>query len=165
MTPPPTRLLLAVSTSRYSRHLVESAVEEARQLQQEGPVSIALLVVREDEELERAGQRVGDVGLLGLSAQSDVLDALGKEHDRQARRMAEKVHAAALAHGIPVHQREVAGRFADCVLAEAERTEAAVILITRADRPFISRILFGSVADRVARIARRDGLGRVIIDE
>ena len=51
------------------------------------------------------------------------------------------------------------------MLEYAQKLASDVILITRAERPFISRILFGSEADKVARLALRDGLGRVIIPE
>ena len=56
-------------------------------------------------------------------------------------------------------------RFVEQVLTQAEQHSYTTILITRADRPFISRILFGSEADRVARMAKKEGLGHVIIDE
>ena len=60
---------------------------------------------------------------------------------------------------------EVKGRFVEQVLNQAEQHSYTTILITRADRPFISRILFGSEADRVARMAKKEGLGHVLIDE
>ena len=60
---------------------------------------------------------------------------------------------------------EVTGRFVDTVLEQAGKTHYETILITRADRPFVSRILFGSEADRVARLVKKEGLGHVIIDE
>jgi len=160
------RILLAVSTSRYSRHLVDTAIQEASALRDAGDtVVIDLLIVTEQEELERVGQRVGDVGFLGLSPQRDVLDALGQEHDRMARKMAQRVIDAAEAHGFPVERTETDGTFAETVIARAQSHPCDLILLTRADRPFISRILFGSEADTVAKLARRDGLGRVIIDE
>lgn len=160
------RILLAVSTSRYSRHLVDTAIHEAKAMRDAGDdVAIDLLIVQEQEELDRVGQRVGDVGFLGLSPQKDVLEAIGQEHDRMARRMAQRVTDAATAEGFVVERTEVSGTFAETVLARAESLQSDLILLTRADRPFISRILFGSEADTVAKLARRDGLGRVIIDE
>ena len=160
------RILLAVSTSRYSRHLVDTTIQEAKALRSAGhDVVIDLLIVQEHDELERVGERVGDVGFLGLSPQRDVLEALGQEHDRMARKMAQRVTDAATAEGFAVERTEVRGTFAETVLARAQALESDLILLTRADRPFISRILFGSEADTVARHARRDGLGRVIIDE
>ena len=75
------------------------------------------------------------------------------------------MRAAAAAKGVTAEVTTVDGRFADVVLESAERLKSDIILISRADRPFISRILFGSEADKVARLARRDGLGKVIIND
>jgi len=160
------RILLAVSTSRYSRHLVKTAVAEALRIREKGhDVRIDLLIVAERAELERVAQRVGDVGFLGLSPQKDVIEALGAEHDRMAHRMGTRVAEAAAEVGVPVERTEVDGAFAETVIQHAEALQSDLILLTRADRPFISRILFGSDADTVARLARKGGLGRVIIDE
>ena len=82
-----------------------------------------------------------------------------------ARRRVEQVRAAAAAAHIETQVITVDGRFADSVLQQAEALKSDIILISRADRPFISRILFGSDADKVARLARRDGLGKVIIND
>lgn len=162
----PRRILLAVSTSRYSSRLVDLAMDEAARLQAGGAaVVIDVLNITEGEELARIGRSVGDEGFLGLDPQKDVLEALGQEHDRMARRRVEQVRAAAAARQIPTQVIPVDGRFADVVLEQAEQLKSDVILISRADRPFISRILFGSEADKVARLARRDGLGKVIIND
>ena len=166
MTDSPRRILLAVSTSRYSSRLVEQAMAEARRMQEAGAeVVIDVLNITERSELERIGRSVGDEGFLGLDPQKDVLEALGQEHDRMARRRVEQVRAAASAAGIKTQVLNEDGRFVDAVLKAAEDLNSDIILITRADRPFISRILFGSEADTVARLARRDGLGKVIIED
>ncbi len=160
------RILLAVSTSRYSRALVGHAVDEAERQRADGhDVLLHVVNVVEDEDLDRVASSVGSEGFLGLGPQRDVLAALGAEHNRMAERRVDEVRAAAEARGVPVEVTTEEGQFGDVVLARAQATEADVILITRADRPFISRILFGSEADRVARLARKGGLGRVIIDE
>lgn len=166
MTDTPRRILLAVSTSRYSSRLVDQAMTEARRMQDDGhDVVIDVLNITERSELERIGRSVGDEGFLGLDPQKDVLEALGQEHDRMARRRVEQVRAAASAAGIETQVTDVDGRFVDVVLQYAESLRSDIILITRGDRPFISRILFGSEADKVARLARRDGLGKVIIED
>lgn len=165
-TAPPRRILLAVSTSRYSSRLVDQAMAEATRLRDEGhDVVIDVLNVTERSDLEAIGRSVGDEGFLGLDPQRDVLAALGAEHDRMARRRVEQVRAAAAAAHIETQVITVDGRFADSVLQQAESLKSDIILISRADRPFISRILFGSDADKVARLARRDGLGKVIIND
>jgi nucleotide-binding universal stress UspA family protein len=160
------RILLAVSTSRYSRALVTHAMDEAERQRADGhDVVLHVVNVVEDEDLDRVASSVGSEGFLGLGPQRDVLAALGAEHNRMAQRRVDEVRAAAEARDIPVEVDAVEGTFGDVVLARAQEIQADVILITRAERPFISRILFGSEADRVARLARKEGLGRVIIDE
>ena len=160
------RILLAVSTSRYSQHLVEQAISEARRFMNDGDsVSIDLLTIMETQELEKISAKVGHSGFLGLDPQAEILRALGDEHNRMAKRRVEEIKVAAREAQIPVKELTVSGKFVDHVLAYAEELKSDIILITRADRPFISRILFGSEADTVARLALRDGLGRVIIPD
>lgn len=170
-SPPPTaaetrHILLALSTSRYSQHLVEHAIAEADAIREAGEqVVFHVLYVIEEEELERASHAVGEEGFLGIELQADVVEALARQHDLTARRRIEEVRAAAKERNIRVTVTQASGRFVDTVIAEAEKRPADIILVTRADRPWISRFLFGSECDRVARVARREGLGRVIIDE
>lgn len=141
-------------------------MEEADTLRTAGhEVEIDVLTVIEADALALASASVGDSGLLGLEAQETLLATLGAEHDRMARRRVRQVRKAAQKRSIPVVLHSETGSFADLVLAKADELHAAVILISRAERPFISRILFGSEADKVARLARRDGLGRVVIHE
>jgi nucleotide-binding universal stress UspA family protein len=160
------RILLAVSTSRYSQHLVDLAISEGHRIKDDGDdVLIDLLTIIETQELERISAKVGDSGFLGLDPQAEVLRTLGEEHNRMALRRAEEIKQAAEAARFRVQEHSATGKFVDHVLAHAEKFTSDVILITRAERPFISRILFGSEADKVARLALRDGLGRVIIPE
>ena len=145
--------------------MVETALVEAERFRAAGDdVILDLLIVRETEELARVGQRVGDIGFLGLSAQQDVIEALGAEHDRMANIIADRILESAHTANIPVARTQVEGTFAESVLETAEQHQSDLILLTRSDRPFISRILFGSEADTVAKMARREGLGRVIIE-
>ena len=159
-----TRILLAVSTSRYSQHLVELAMREAQRLS-DGGVCIDVLYVLEQEDLQHISKRVGDQGFLGVSTTADVMSTLGAEHHRMAMLRIDEVKAAAATQKVTVSVIEVTGRFVDSVLKQAGETHYETILITRADRPFVSRILFGSEADRVARMVKKEGLGHVIIDE
>ncbi len=158
------RILLAISTSRYSKHLVDLSITEATRLEGDR-IDIDVLYVQEEEDLARVGARVGDAGFLGLTTTKDLLDTLAAEHHRMAMRRVDEIRSAAEEHGFGVHLNEVKGRFVEQIQAQAKRNSYDTILITRADRPFISRILFGSEADRVARMARKEGLGHVIIDE
>ena len=159
------RILLAISTSRYSEHLVELTMREAERLAVDGQIAIDVLYILEEEDLAHITSRVGDQGFLGLSTTADVMRTLGAEHHRMAMLRIDEVKAAAAPAGFLVSVSEVKGRFVDRVLEAVADVAYETILITRADRPFVSRILFGSVADRVARMVKREGLGHVIIDD
>ncbi|MEL6348885.1 MAG: universal stress protein [Myxococcota bacterium] len=160
------RILIAVSTSRYSQHLVGHAAHEADALRAAGEdVTIDVLYVRESQDLAEVGESISGEGFLGLSPQKDILETLAAERHRMATRRIEELRALAEARGYPLTVTETEGRFVDVVLAHAETHRCDIILITRDDRPFISRLLFGSDADRVARMARKGGLGQVLIKD
>lgn len=160
------RLLLALSTSRYSRHLVEHALDEAKVLLRAGDaVHIDVLYVIEEAELARVGRIIGEAGFLGQSPKDEIVEALGAEHHRTALRRVAEIRERAAALGVQVDFIEVTDDFVAAVIGQAESVAYDVILITRADRPFISRLLFGSESDRVARLVRQENLGRLIIDE
>ena len=156
------KILLALSTSRYSAHLVERALTEASKHKE---VLLYVLYVIEQDELAAVSQKVGGEGFLGTSIQQDVLQALQAEHHRLAMLRIEEVRQVATDRAYQLQVTETSGNFSKEVISFAENHHCDVIYLTRDDRPFISRFLFGSEADRVARLAKRDGLGRVIIDE
>jgi nucleotide-binding universal stress UspA family protein len=160
------RILLAISTSRYSKHLLDLAIKEAERLAVEGTdIAFDVLYVQEKEDLARVSAKVGDSGFLGLATTKELLHTLVAEHHRMALRRVDEIRAAAETRGFQVQVQEIEGRFVEQVLLAAEKESYTTILISRADRPFISRILFGSEADRVARMAKKDDLGHVIIDD
>ena len=157
------RILLALSTSRYSAHLVKSALAEAARAERED-VLIFVLYIIEQDELNAVSQKVGDDGFLGSSIQQDVLSALQETHHRMAMQRIEEVRMVAKEQNYQLEINETTGVFSNEVIAFAEENPCDVIYVTRDDRPFISRFLFGSEADKVARLAKRDGLGRVVIE-
>lgn len=159
-------ILLVLSTSRYSRHLVEHALDEARHFQAaDDAVKIDVLYVIEEEELDRVSRMVGDEGFLGLSFQKEVMVLLGDEHHRTALRRVSEIREQVESLEIPLNVEEVRGEFEEALVEKAESKAYDVILISRAERPFITRFLFGSQDDKVARLFREENLGRLIIDE
>ena len=162
----PREILLALSTSRYSRHLVQTAMDEARRFKHANDaVEIDVLYVIEEEELAEVSRKVGDVGFLGLTFQKDVLNVLGDEHHRTALRRVGEIQQQAGELAIAVNVEEVRGDFEEELVEKAEAKRYDVILISATERPFITRLLFGSEDERVARLFREENLGRLIIDE
>lgn len=158
------RILLALSTSRYSVQLIESALEEAARANRMDVLILVLYIIEQDE-LNAVSQKVGDDGFLGASIQQDVLTALQETHHRMAMQRIEEVRRVAEEQNYQLEIHESTGSFSNEVIAFAEKHPCDVIYVTRDDRPFISRFLFGSEADRVARLAKKEGLGRVVIDD
>ena len=162
-----TKILLAISTSRYSQNLVFQVMEEAKSgIEQGVQVQIDVLYVIEEEELKKVSDQIGSQAFWGPSIQKDVVEALGNEHHRMALQRIAEVQKEAREIDCEVNTFEVKGKFSTAVIKHAENHPCDVIFITRDDRPFISRVLFGSEADRVARLAKKkEGFGRVIIDQ
>ena len=108
------RILLAVSTSRYSRALVDLAMSEAEKLAASGTqqVAIDVLYILEGEDLLHISHRAGDQGFLGLSTTADVISTLGAEHHRMALLRIDEVKAAAATKGSPVSVMTSANKLA-----------------------------------------------------
>ena len=159
-------VLLALATSRYSASLVRRTVDEAQLLAATGrPTRIEVLYVDEDAGVRRAAATLKDDGFLGPDPQEAILEALAASHRRLARDRIAEVQEQAALHGIPVQVEEVVGEFSPLLEARATTGDYDVILLTRAQRPFIARLLLGSEADEIARLGRGEGDAKVVITE
>ena len=158
------RILIAFSTTRYHRGLVAQAIDEARGLKQDGiEVAFELLYVLENQKLNEVVRSVGEDAFLGMGPQSQVLDTLAQEHHRMARKRIGDAADTAREQGFEVKVTEIEGDYAQRVHEAAAAQGYDVIYLTRADRPFISRLLFGSECEKVARLVRREGVETVVI--
>ncbi len=159
-------ILIALSTSRYSKTMVERAFSEAETAQEGGEsVGIDVVYVLESGELKSVYRSVGEVGFLGSRTQKHVIDTLAEELHRTARRRMGQIADRARALEIEVKTTEQEGDFVQVIHEMAGSQRYHVIYLTRADRPFISRFLFGSKCEEVARLVRGEGLGEVIIGD
>lgn len=158
------RILIAFSTTRYHRDLVAQAIDEARGLKQDGiEVAFELLYVLENQKLNEVVRSVGEDAFLGMGPQSQVLDTLAQEHHRMARKRIGDAADTAREQGFEVKVTEIEGDYAQRVHEAAAAQGYDVIYLTRADRPFISRLLFGSECEKVARLVRGEGVETVVI--
>ncbi|MEE2752089.1 MAG: universal stress protein [Myxococcota bacterium] len=159
-------ILIVLSTSRYSEEMVDRAMTEAERRRSAGePVSIEVVYVIETGELNEIYRSVGEVGFLGTRAQKEVIDTLAAEYHRTARERMGIIADRAREGGFETKTTEREGAFVQVIheLAETERFD--VIYLTRAERPFISRFLFGSKCETVARLVREEGLSEVVIGD
>ena len=162
------RILIALSTSRYSQSLVTSAfseIESQKKINPEAIILVDVIYVIEVDELKNISERVGTEAFLGASIQQDILKTLEEEHHRVAQKRIADIKEKANEMGCLFQCKECEGNFSETVLLYAEERTCEVIFLTRDDRPFISRFLFGSDADRVAKLAKKEGLGKVVIDD
>ena len=158
------RILLAFSTTRYSRDLTSQALQEAESIRASGEeVQLHLLYVLESKKLDEVYRSVGEDAFLGMGPQNEVLDTLAQEHHRMARKRIGEAADKARTQSFEVTVVEVEGDFTERVHAAASEKAFDIIYVTRADRPFISRFLFGSECEKVARLVRQEGKGTVVI--
>ncbi|MCB9762378.1 MAG: universal stress protein [Alphaproteobacteria bacterium] len=160
------RILLVISTTRYSKESVRKAIEEARSASgRHEPVHLHVLYIIEQAELEAVRRSVGEAGFLGTETQSQVVDELARQHHRIARRRIGTARRLSRnIDGLELSVQEEEADFVSRTTEVARDGEFDVVFLTRADRPFISRFLFGSQADRVARLVR-SGQTEVRIEE
>ena len=98
------RILIALSTSRYSKKLIATALEEAQKWCTGGDeVIVDVLYIIEVEELKQISDRVGNEAFLGTTMQQELLEALGQEHHRMALRRIEELNTQAEAAGNTTH--------------------------------------------------------------
>ena len=160
------KLGLILSTSRYSRHLLDRVFADAAEhAENDVEVEICVLYVIEIDQLEKIAQQVGGSGFLGSAVQKDVFESLQTEHHRMALQRISEVKERSQKENYAVFVEEKEGNFITEVLAFAEKQACDVIYLTREDKPFISRFLFGSEADKIARLVKQEGFGEVIIDQ
>ncbi|MCP4807023.1 MAG: hypothetical protein GY913_26755 [Proteobacteria bacterium] len=157
------RVLLILSTTRYSKASLDGALAEARQIRDGGEeVALHVLYIRETEELAQVKSTVDGDAFLGAGPQAQIIESLEKQHHATAVRRIERGRRGAAELGIPFSANEVQGDYLK--LAQAETADHDVVYLSRADRPYISRLLFGSAAESVARLVRKEGHKVVIND-
>lgn len=162
----PVRILLVMSTTRWSRALVEHAMKEAAAVDAAGKtVELDVLYIIEQDEIDRVYRSVGNSGFLGTGPQADIANLLLQEHMRVAARRSEEVRRAVEDRGFATREREVQGSYDQELRKAAAEGHYDIILLSRSDQPFLSRLFFGSETDRVARWVREEGYGKVIIED
>lgn len=158
-----TRVLLILSTTRYAKASLDGALNEARAIQQGGgQAHLHILYIRETDELAQVKSTVDGDAFLGAGPQAQIIQSLEKQHHATAVRRIERARQGAQKREIGFSASEVQGDYA--TLAQAETANHDIVYLCRADRPFISRLLFGSETDSVARLVRKEG-GKVIIND
>ncbi len=159
------RILLATSTTRWSRALVEAAVAEAARADADGrTVELDVLYVIEQHDLDRVYKAVGGSGFLGTQPQQEITSLLYQEHLRVATRRIEEARRAVEERGFATRQRECVGEYGAEVRRAAQEGAYDVVVMQRSSEAFLARFFFGSESDRVARWAKAEGIETLFVD-
>jgi len=138
------RVLLALSSFRYSDREVGAALDLCRELEAE---LLVLFVV----DVNLARYFAGTGVMAGTSLREQMEKGLLDDQKRQAEETLEKVRQAAEARGIACRALLKVGRFAVETRAVVAAEGPQVMVVTRARRPEWMRRLFGSPVDSLCQ--------------
>jgi nucleotide-binding universal stress UspA family protein len=139
------RVLLILSPARVSQSCVDGAVDTAAE---EG-ASLSVVFVLDSQISDGVRSRLLDAGFLGQRPSSGVLAAIREEQERQGRSELERVAGLARDRGVHADTRLVRGEFLKCSLEAARAESADAIFVARRERPAISRLVNGSLAEEL----------------
>lgn len=165
----PFRILIVLSTTRWSRHLGEVAVREATEARKDGRhIQIDALYVVEQDDINQMIHRAGDKGFLSDTAQDTLVSTLLSEHDRVAQRRRQRLSDATMAICTDINWEQVKGDYEAEVRRAVQKSPHDVIVLVQSKRTFLERLFQpseGAEDDRVARWARDESGTRVLIEE
>lgn len=165
----PYRILIVLSTTRWSKHLGEVAVREAKDAMANGcSVQIDALYVVEQDEINHLVHRAGDKGFLSDTAQDTLVSTLLSEHDRVAQRRRQRLTDATKNICAEIAWQQVKGDYEAEVRRAVQKSPHDVIVLVQSKRTFLERLFQPADCaedDRVARWARDESGTRVLIEE
>jgi hypothetical protein len=169
MTMEPFRILIVLSTTRWSRHLGEVAVREATDaMKTERRVLIDALYIVEQDDINRIVHRAGDKGFLSDAAQDTLVSTLLSEHDRVAQRRRQRLADAVKNIDATITWEQVKGDYEAEVRRAVQSGPHDVIVLVQSKRSFLERLFQPADCaedDRVARWAKDESGTRVLIEE
>ncbi len=147
------RILVVMSTTRWSKRIGDVALEQVRK----GPALLEVLYVVEQDEIDRATQRAADSGFLGPRTQEALVQTLVEENKRVAERRRERVRRAVESVGVTSTWREEVGDYEEEVHKAIATGDYDVVVLVRSEESFLHRLFYGSEDDRVATWVRSEG--------
>jgi len=165
----PFRLLIVLSTTRWSRKLGEVAIREAKAAKESGrAVLIDVIYVVEQDDIDRLVQSAGDKGFLSDAVEDDLASTLLGEHERVATRRRGRLLQAVGGLGA-VTWNQVTGDYEAEVRRAVQHSPHDVIVIVQSKRSLLERLLLArsesAEDDRVVQYARDESGTRVLVEE
>jgi hypothetical protein len=166
----PFRLLIVLSTTRWSRRLGEVAIREAKAAREAGrAVLIDVIYVVEQDEIDRLVQSAGDKGFLSDDVEEDLASTLLSEHDRVASRRRGRLIDAVSGLGATVTWNQVTGDYEAEVRTAVQDSPHDLIVLVQSKRSLLERLLLArseaAEDDRVVEYARDESGTRVVVEE
>lgn len=169
MTMAPFRILIILSTTRWSRRLGAAAVREAKAAKGAGrSVVIDVVYVMEQDEIARLVNNAGDKGFLSDDVEKGLASTLLSEQERVAMRRRDRLVEAVKSIEASVTWNQVAGDYEAEVRRFVRKSPHDLIVLVQPKRSFLSRLLERADSaedDRVVRWARDETTTRLVIEE
>ena len=158
------KFLIVVSLSRHSKLLIERVKEEIESVQEQNAVvSMRILFFLERSELKKISRSISDQGFLGENLRKGVIQSLVQEQQRLADQYIHNLVQLAESHKVPVEVHKEEGDFVKRILHHVQEQSFDLIFLTKDDRPFISRFLFGSQIDRAVQRISKEGATPILV--
>ena len=166
----PFRLLIVLSTTRWSKKLGEVAIREAKAAKDSGrAVVIDVIYVVEQDDIDRLVQSAGDKGFLSDAVEDDLASTLLGEHERVATRRRGRLLQAVGGLGASVTWNQVTGDYEAEVRRAVQDSPHDLIVIVQSKRSLLERLLLArsesAEDDRVVEYARDESGTRVLVEE
>lgn len=162
----PYRILLIMSTTRWSRHLGEVALREAEKAATRGQkIEVHVLYIVEQTEIDRLVHRASGAGFLPSNTQENLIQTLLDEHTRVAERRHKRVEAAFAPLGCTPTWQQVAGDYEAEVHKAVATSAHDIVVLVQSKRSFLERLFHGSEDERIARWVRDTTGNRVLVEE
>lgn len=141
--------LLALSTQASSSEAIDHAVNLAK----EKGANLVGLFVMDAAVADSVFDNLTDMGFLGDKPGSDLRDAVAKEYETQAAAQLESLLLQAREAGVECKSVLKQGPFTETVLEAIGTYAADMLILTRARRSTLGRLLLGSNIDALLRKA------------
>lgn len=146
------RVLVAAATTRWNADAVRRGVGALAEASAQGQdAELVLVYVLETPQLMRNYRRTNRSRYLGKGQHDAVVERLREEHRRLADERLGQAERIAEDGGLQPEIRRCEGRYSEVVLAAQSDEAFDAVIVTRADRSGLSRLLFGSEVRRLMR--------------
>jgi nucleotide-binding universal stress UspA family protein len=143
------RALLILSPSRVSDSCIEDALDSA----EKDGVELVVLYIVDAAIPDDVQERMSDEGFLGEAPSGRLLRAVRRERKRQGVSELADIVEMAEQRGIAVRSDLVEGEFLTQALAAAQKEAPGVIFVAKRERPALTRLVSGSLAEELKEAA------------